>query len=303
MSFKPKIAVIRQLALGDVILTTPIVKQIFADYSGQCDIDVVTLKPEVFKHNPMVANILMANEPINFVGTYDKIINLDLAYEKYPKIHILEAYALYSHGSIQQIEDKKIDLYSGLEDQVSALKIINEKIQDDYLVIHMRRDTWPSRNLKPEVWKSIVDTLLAQTKLKIVQIGSSSEIAFDHDPRLVNLLGQLSLAELKEIISHSKLFFGIDSGTLHVASSTDTPIISLFTSAHHTLRMPLQRGPGAIFVPVAPRIGCYGCQSSFEPPITGVVCPMGDPFSPPCRDLFDMEDIIRAVQATHLHLA
>ena len=100
MSFKPKIAVIRQLALGDVILTTPIVKQIFADYSGQCDIDVVTLKPEVFKHNPIVANILMANEPINFVGTYDKIINLDLAYEKYPKIHI----GIFTHSHAPQYE-------------------------------------------------------------------------------------------------------------------------------------------------------------------------------------------------------
>ena len=295
MSFKPKIAVIRQLALGDVILTTPIVRQIHTDYSGQCEIDVITLKPEAFKYNPMVSNIRMANEHMNLIGTYDKIINLDLAYEKYPRIHILDAYALYSHGSIDRIQNKQIDLYSSPQEHASALKIINERVQGDYIVIHMRRDTWPSRNLRPEVWRSIVDALLEKTSLKIVQIGSTSEIAFDHDPRLVNLLGQLNLAELKEIISHSKLYFGIDSGTLHVASSTETPIICLFTSAHHTLRMPLQRSTGALFLPIAPKIGCYGCQSSFEPPITGVICPMGDPFSPPCRDLFDIADIYKTI--------
>ena len=297
MSFKPKIAVIRQLALGDVILTTPIVKQIYADYSGVCDIDVITLKPEAYKYNPMVSQVRLASEPMNFIGTYDKIINLDLAYEKYPKVHILEAYALYSHGSLERIHDKKIDLYSSPEDHASALKLINEQIQGEYLVIHMRRDTWPSRNLRPEVWKSIIDQILMQTTLKIVQIGSEGEIAFDHDPRLINLLGALNLAELREIISNSKLFFGIDSGTLHVASSTDTPIICLFTSAHHSLRMPLERSPGAVFLPIAPRIGCYGCQSSFAPPITGVVCPMGDPFSPPCRDLFDLDDISKTIRA------
>ena len=296
MSFKPKIAVIRQLALGDVILTTPIVKQIYNDYSGECEIDVITLKPEVYKNNPMITAARMANEPLNFIGTYDKIINLDLAYEKYPRIHILDAYALYSHGSIDHIKDKQIDLYSSQAEKEQALKLIQENIQGEYLVIHMRRDTWPSRNLKPEVWRGIIDTLLRQTHLKIVQIGSTSEIAFDHDPRLINMLGKLSLGELKEIIAQAKLFFGIDSGTLHVASSTNTPIICLFTSAHHTLRMPLQRGPGSLFLPVAPKIGCYGCQSSFEPPITGVVCPMGDPYSPPCRDLFDIQDISKAIK-------
>lgn len=296
MFFKPKIAIIRQLALGDVVLTTPIIRQIYLDHLGNCEIDVITLKPEVFKYNPMVHQTLMANEPLNLLGNYDKIINLDFAYEKHPRIHILEAYALYSHGSINHIKNKQMDLYSSPIEESSILKLISEIIQGEYLVIHMRRDTWPSRNLKPEAWKKIIESLLLLTELKIVQIGSADEIAFNDNPRLINLLGKFNLSELKELIAHSKLYFGIDSGTLHVACSTNTPIISLFTSAHHTLRMPLQRAENSVFLPVAPKIGCYGCQSSFEPPIVGVVCPVGDPFSPPCRDLFDMQDINKAIE-------
>ena len=57
MNLKPKILVIRQLALGDVILLTPVIEQIWRNYSGECLIDVITCKPEVFSGNPFVNEV------------------------------------------------------------------------------------------------------------------------------------------------------------------------------------------------------------------------------------------------------
>jgi ADP-heptose:LPS heptosyltransferase len=296
MDLIPKILVIRQLALGDVLLATPIIEQLYKDYQGNCAIDVLTLKPEVFTNNPYVHKTYTPQtyQEINFL--YDKTINLDLAYEKQPLLHITDAYALYAFGSPEKLQNKRIQLFSSPQDKLKANWIAQAQIQSDYAIIHMRQDTWPSRNLSEQTWKSIVDLLLQETQLKIVQIGSEREFAFDHDPRLINMLGKVNIHELKELIAGSKLFLGIDSGTLHIAATTDCPIICMFTSAHHTLRMPLGRKSTTKFTAIAPKIECYGCQAHFPPPITGVICHKGDPFSPPCRDLFDLEDMRRAIR-------
>ena len=127
-------------------------------------------------------------------------------------------------------------------------------------------------------------------------LGQAAIYQSNHDARLINMLDSFSIQELKELIATSKLYVGIDSGTLHIAATTNTPIVSLFTSAHHTLRMPLGRPASTPFVPVAPRVDCYGCQANIQPPITGVVCHRGDPYSPPCKDAFAMQDIQRAIR-------
>ncbi len=296
MNLQPKILLIRQMAMGDVLLATPVVEQIHKDYLGNCNIDVLTLKPEVFTNNPFVNKVFTPETFKDLSYSYDKTINLDLAYEKQPLLHITDAYALYAFGSPDKLKNKRIQLYSTAQDKEKISLLQQSAIKSDYAVIHMRQDTWPSRNLSAQTWRNIVDLLLQETQLKIIQIGSPQEFAFDHDPRLINMLGKFSIHELKELIASSKLFVGIDSGTLHIAATTECPIVCLFTSAHHTLRMPLGRDATTAFVPVAPRIECYGCQAHFKPPITGVICYKGDPFSPPCKDLFDMGDIRSAIQ-------
>ena len=296
MDMKPKILVIRQLALGDVLLVTPIIEQLHRDYNGNCQIDVLTLKPAVFANNPYVHKVYTPQTYQEINCVYDRTVHLDLAYEKQPRLHITDAYALYAFGSPEKLEHKRAQLYSTLEDKTKIANIHNTQIRGDYAVIHMRHDSWPSRNLSEQTWKNIVQVLLDETDLKIVQVGSAQEFAFDHDPRLINMLSGFSIQELKELIATSKLYVGIDSGTLHIAATTNTPIVSLFTSAHHTLRMPLGRPASAPFVPVAPRVDCYGCQANIQPPITGVVCHRGDPYSPPCKDAFAMQDIQRAIR-------
>jgi len=44
----------------------------------------------------------------------------------------------------------------------------------------------------------------------------------------LSLVGKLNLREVKELISYSSLFVGPDSGPMHIAASTSTPIVALF---------------------------------------------------------------------------
>ncbi len=294
-NFKTRILVIRQLAMGDVILTTPIVKKLFHDYQGHCVIDILTKRADVYANNPWVNEVFTPENMKKNLLDYDKVINLDLAYEKQPQLHIVDAYAYYSHGFEFPDSEKRLELFPSFFDKIYIKERMKNEVGRDYLVIHMRHDTWPSRNLPLAVWKQFVDILIEKTSLHIVQVGSGHEIAFDYNPRLLNYLDKLTLHELKCVIEGSKLYVGIDSGTLHVAATTDVPMICLFTSAHHDMRKPLGRSPYTPFIPIMPKLSCYGCQKNITPPITGVVCHVGDPYAPPCISSFDVTDFERAL--------
>lgn len=297
MSLAPKILIIRQMALGDVILATPIVEQLYNNYGGNCHIDVITRKPEVFENSPYVRRVYDSVNLQELDHPYDVSINLDLAYEKQPQIHIVEAYAMYAFGTKNRLKSRRPKIYPSLQDKNYAKSLISlNNLECGYVVIHMRHDTWPSRNIPEKSWMNIVEKLLERTNYKIVQVGSVNEHAFNFDSRLVDLRGKTTIHVLKELLESSKLYVGIDSGTLHIAACTDVPIISMFTSAHHLLRMPLDRPESSVFIPILPDVDCYGCQSRIEPPITGVICSRGDPYDPPCIRKFSIDEFCAGLQ-------
>ena len=291
MTLRPQILVIRQLALGDVILVTPIIRKIWEDYGGDCDIDVCTLKPDVFANNPWVRDALLPQQYLEYQRYYDKSINLDRAYEKLPKIHITDAYSRYAFG-LADCSNPSPALFTTPEDKLFAQNYIAEQIGGrKFGVIHMRRDTWPSRNLAPEFWEQLVTRVVNETQMDMIQIGSLHEIAFD-GPKLTNALGKFTLHQLKEVIESASFYIGIDSGTMHVAACTKTPIISMFTSAHHDYRKP-RRPSSSPFFPITPDIDCYGCQAHIPPPITGVICQRGDV---ECINRFSIDQIVNVAK-------
>ncbi len=77
--------------------------------------------------------------------------------------------------------------------------------------------------------------LLAQRPdVRVVLVGTNEdkkaekEILKKSKASLLSLVGKLNLREVKELISHSSLFVGPDSGPMHIAASTSTPIVALF---------------------------------------------------------------------------
>lgn len=297
MNLKPKILVIRQLALGDVILLTPVIEQIWRNYSGECLIDVITCKPEVFSGNPFVNEVRRPDDINGLNNPYDVTYNFDMAYEKKPLLHIVDAYAVHAFGSSDALRQKMPKLFSSFEDVCRAKWLISSRGLEDFVVVHMRKDGWQSRNLPMPYWEKVINCLLDSTSLNIVQVGSLDEYSFNFNDRLIDLRGQLSIHVLRELISHSRFFVGVDSGTLHIAATTHTPIIGMFTSAHHLLRMPMGRPEEDVFIPLTAKISCYGCQSEINPPITSVICSKGDPDDPPCIHKFSLDEFGKAIRS------
>jgi heptosyltransferase-1 len=70
--------------------------------------------------------------------------------------------------------------------------------------------------------------------IKIILAGSAKdrdreeEILKKSQAPLLSLVGKANLIELKEVISRAALFIGPDSGPMHIAAATATPIVALF---------------------------------------------------------------------------
>ena len=82
------------------------------------------------------------------------------------------------------------------------------------------------------------------------------DIGFGEDLR-----NKTTIAELASIMKQAIAVCGLDSGPIHLAGTTKTPIICGYTSVSPEFRIPIREG-GATF-PIVPNIPCIGCESKW----------------------------------------
>jgi len=88
---------------------------------------------------------------------------------------------------------------------------------------------WGEKNIL-----TLCQLLSRHPKLKIILIGSEEDkkaekaLLSKGPPGVVSMVGKLNLRELRELISFSSLFVGPDSGPMHIAASTQTPLVVYF---------------------------------------------------------------------------
>jgi lipopolysaccharide heptosyltransferase II len=88
---------------------------------------------------------------------------------------------------------------------------------------------WGSENLG-----ALAVRLAGLPDVRVALVGSQEdaprgdEIRAKSGNAVVSLAGKLNLIELREVIGRARLFVGPDSGPMHVAASTSTPIVALF---------------------------------------------------------------------------
>jgi len=275
----------RQAAGGDVLMTSPIIKKLYQEYNGNCNIDFSVwheCAPFIEK-NPYIRNILKIKPSQDLISSYDRYVDLDSVYERNPNIHAVDAYALHTFGHTGF--DRSLELHTSEEDKAVA-NTFSEIIGGNYVVLHQRRWAWPSRNINSDMWKQVAEKIISNTSAFIVQIGQPHEPCITGNDRIIDARGQFSIHELKEIIGNAKLFLGVDSAPSHVASATNTNMIVLYTSVREEFRRPL-RTQGQ-FVPIATNIDCYGCHGKNPAPCTTFICNRGDV---ECVNRFDPQSI------------
>lgn len=273
-----KILVRRSGALGDVVLATPIVQRFHDEHPG-ADITVQTAYPDVFRGSPHVSRVV--NHTLS--ERFDVTVNLDLAYERRPSMHIVEAYMLEAFGDTGRPGQRQQEIY------FPRKRVFMGKVQRKYVAVHAATAGWTNRTLPRATWRGVVQELIRRGLWPILvgtqrdSIGMAATSFFTPDIHVQ-----------AKLIASCSCFVGSDSGLLHVAGATDTPIVGIFTCARPEYRLPWRHGQlGWKAEALVPDLLCVGCLERARPPATVESCERGDTA---CVDLVSANTIVDAVQ-------
>lgn len=275
-----QILVRRRAALGDVIMSTGVVRELKQRYN--CMIDIATEFPNVYNNNPHIRAIYHTDampEP----AAYDLYINLDDAYEHNPLNHYIDSYFYRAFGT-SEVANKAVELFANQVDKDTVASFIKDNELDNYIVIHIRQWHWPLKNMSWDTWYAVFERLFAaRTDFKIVCVGSVEDGSVEH-PLFVDARDRLSVQQQRLLMDHARCFVGIDSGPYHIAAASDTHIISL-----HTHLLPERIVPkNKLATPILASVDCVGCNDHQPRPVSQVICKYGD-FR--CSTSFDADRI------------
>lgn len=267
---KVKIAISRLGAMGDVLMATPIVRKLYQDRKGQCEIHFFTgsIHINLLNNNPYIHQVHEGTDRITRtrLDTFDLVIDLDGGYECNPSMHVIDAYALKAFGNISF--NKSLDLFTTIEDQQLAKQFV-DSIGNKFAVVHVRNRPGP-RSISMDIWKSIIDHVLNNSTISIVFMGSHEDSYFSGDDRLIDARTKFSIPVLKEVIELATTFVGPDSGPANIAATTKSNMVVFYTDVRTEYRLPY-RIHGR-FIPFESSIECYGCRATRPVPVNSDAC-------------------------------
>ncbi|PUE29134.1 hypothetical protein B9Z39_03415 [Limnohabitans sp. JirII-29] len=284
---QPKYLIIRDGAMGDVLMLTPVVRALYLRHEGDIAIDIATQARAVFDHNPYVRAVLDPKTLSRGIHTYDAVLDLNEVYERSPQAHPVNVYGKFVLGV--GAFDKKLELHATQED-AHVIDGVVAKIGGPYVVVHHFRHEWPNREIDPKVWGGLLDGFAQQKNFKVIYVGVDRDHAHIKGPGFEDHRGRYSIQQLSLLIARSEGFLGGDSGPSHIAATTDAPMCIFYTCAHHEARMPLRQT--GRFLPITPRIDCYGCLTRNPVPRPGYFCQRGDNA---CVGAFDVGDVTHRI--------
>ena len=287
------ILVQRRASIGDVIMTTGVVRELKKKYGTNANIDIATDFLEVYRNNPHIRNVFPVDQipPVN--NRYDVYYNLDDAYENNPKVHYVENYFYRVFGNKNL--DMSAELFPDNEDKVSVDKDLGE-VGNNFIVVHMRNWHWTAKNISMDVWLEVFGKVFEKrTDFTIVCVGGNTDNFVEH-PLFFDVRGKYNNQQLKYLCDHAKCFVGVDSGPFHCAAASSTRLIGLLTHLRPEVIMPYRKWQYEYnAVSIQTLEDCKGCNDEQMRPVRQLVCKKGDT---PCNNNFDTDAIAKEILKT-----
>lgn len=211
-NFKRRILMRRTGARGDVLMITPIIRALKEKWP-QCQIEVKTKCPEMISNHP---DVKLAYHSTKY---FDQFIDLDLAYEKRPEVHIMQAYA--EAAGVVVPPSWKLELYPTREEEAWAMRFARGK---PIALFHAGPTCWPSKNWPLERMQEVVKRVKRLGFLTIA-IGAEDSPDCGCDD---SCAGTVSPQGTYALARYAKLFVGIDSMPLHLATAADVASVVIF---------------------------------------------------------------------------
>ncbi len=173
------------------------------------------------------------------------------------------------------LSEWQLALRPDLEAEVSAART---RAQGP-LVIHAGSGH-PARRLEGEFWKALLKELGTRMPgTRILLSGSGSEASFCEalaagQAHVESLAGRTSLDDLLGLIGEARLLLAQDTGVLHLAALTDTPLLGLYHASARAFETgPFQHGARVLEIVAdchpcvegLPPCGDFTCRASLDP--------------------------------------
>jgi ADP-heptose:LPS heptosyltransferase len=286
------ILVKRRAAIGDVIMTTGVVRELKRRYGKNADIMMATDCIEVYKNNPHIKGVVPFDAAD--ANRFDIVYNLDDCYEHNPGVHFVGSYFYRVFGDAHV--NMAVELFPGEEDQTRVLNLQYEHKLDKYIVVHMRNWHWQAKNIDLDVWFEIFAHVFEERDdFKIVTVGGNTDHTVEH-PNFVDLRGKLNSQEMKVLCDGAAAFVGIDSGPMQCAAASNTHLIGLLTHLLPERIMPFRNwDTGYRATAISTLEDCAGCNDRQQHPVRQIVCEKGDY---PCTRNFDTGAVAQAILKT-----
>lgn len=225
--FDQRIVVRRWASLGDVLLTTPLIRALWRE-NPLSKIYVLT--------RPDCADIFAGNPCVEWAGDGalvrpdDWLIDLDMASENAPMRHFVTSYA-----RVAGIEDPphQTDIYWRHEDDPT------DALPACAIAMHGDQNTWLGKTWPADRFCELSERLRA-AGYAVVLVGETNAPA--HIPCDLDIRNQTSIPQLAAVLARCAGFVGIDSFPMHCAGAVGIPVAGIFgvTSSKYILS---GRGP------------------------------------------------------------
>jgi ADP-heptose:LPS heptosyltransferase len=254
----------RNDAMGDVIMTTPVAARLRHLLGPDSIINIETRQLGVYVNNPHV-NGVNVPEP---AGGYQRVIDLDLAYERRPRMHAVDAFMLQAFSDTSW-PAKQTFMHKAPVADLPTLP------WHGAVALHAAKSA-RNRTFPPRFWGAVLDGLRSAGLLPVM-LGARDDYSAPDKEGVVDLTHRLSIQQIAGVIERCSCFISGDTGLLQVAGSTTVPIVGIYTSVRPEYRMPWREGIlGWRVTALVPALDCIGCAADEPPPVTAVGCRRGD---------------------------
>ena len=265
------------IAMGDVIASVPVVKYMvnryFPDHKNYKVVVKSAFKP-LFPFVPE-SNFLDFDQKENMWGIPEDHAIGPINKKKEPRIVRLTPKHMHlSQFASLQLADRIIPLHELNYVALDAVDI--SKFGVDFskavILITSYRDVtrmWHAEYiLQVAAWlksKGLIPVFVGKTDMDLearASIIPKTSLAADVSEHGVDLRNKTSIAELASIMSASMAVCGIDSGPVHLAGTTHTPVVCGYTSVSSENRIPVREH--GVTIAIEPNLSCIGCESKWH---------------------------------------
>ncbi|MAJ90181.1 MAG: hypothetical protein CMD08_02795 [Flavobacteriales bacterium] len=255
-----KILVIRFSSIGDIILTTPVVRCLRSQLNAKIDFLTKAAYKQLLVSNPNINEVISLEQHKNDMlkvlrsKEYNFVIDLQSNFRSF-KLRLMLGVKSYTFSKdtfkryiliyfgINLLKNHIVDRYfravsklnvcndeKGLDYFLSNSMLIDFDVDQDYIC-------WciGGAHKRKQLSSIQVANVISQLEMPVLLLGSAEEKQLSVDiitniksNNVYDFCGETSIEESAYLIRNSKLVLTNDTGMMHIASAFDTPIISFW---------------------------------------------------------------------------